>query len=874
MEDIIFISSGEDSDVESRNGSVMQNEQSRYSPVLLIDLTDSRWASSQKQCRNHYRNPPKRFVPDLREYKPRRFMMDPCPAQSALEEQEKTPKYLMSLTEGSGLNYPCRATNVSLSAEDLSRPVHFSKITGLCHNFASEARDDGKTRNQVSDVSWKCPEKSYYCPASPSTISQWSSRSPSLFSLSEGETAARPLTSGGHSSHFPTGPSAPPSPSCWHSSGHMQDIYTETKVEANDSQIPQMHELKQEDSLESGFPDYTSDPSPAGSYSPYYCPSVIDQVEFSDISSLYDEHPDEVHSPSPGSDHPHAEGLSGTYEIGDSGDGQLGNLGPSLEPFPVSPGTAPPKSSQAIGCLSPALADAPDDFRHTSTDIIARGSSDWLADGVELPVESSFSSLSLPRTPSFFPDPGEDWSPHCTDSCTPSSMRDACKEEMEAKTEREPGIDCRYVSPARLKRLRNPLWRSSQIQAKKDDKGDEKKGEEEGCREALCRRSLSLVNTTIEEDFPEGTLQLLADFLHPRVCPPPQITSHLLRGILLNCQCPIALVSEAYTLLTRTQKYHPADRSSVPWDWELLCSVMNEQQKPGWYMSQPAPKDPSKRHQSSVVRMLLQYVLQTLEDDFHLQMSQHSLFSSIASATLSCDRRFSCVRDAIGWLVYAVKNSTGDPQRKSSDTEEEMLKEQDENLKVVFLLQRMLNLALEVDRSPTCSSNKISQELFQTLIGIVPLRKHRLLLLETLDSSLLRCKVLELLLQNSCLLKSTTPMSLKLLLHFFQNALPTTDPTDGAMKCSSWNELVQLLWMLLLSYEEVKEGHLRVSITERARYTRPPIQTVNDQITRAAVQEAAEDFRSRLSADLGPSVPPQLENLFSSLLGYLLDACQ
>lgn len=69
-------------------------------------------------------------------------------------------------------------------------------------------------------------------------------------------------------------------------------------------------------------------------------------------------------------------------------------------------------------------------------------------------------------------------------------------------------------------------------------------------------------------------------------------------------------------------------------------------------------------------------------------------------------------------------------------------------------------------------------------------------------------------------------------------------------------------------------GHLRVSISERARYTRPPIQTLNDRITQADVQEAANDFRFQLSADLGASVPPQLENLFSSLLGYLLEACQ
>lgn len=439
---------------------------------VLIDFTDSRWASTQKRCRNRYRKPPTCFVPDLRECKPLRFMMDPCPVQAALEGREKTPKYLMSLNEGSGLNYPCRAPTAALSAENLSTPDHFGKITGLCHNFPSEARDDGKSRNQISDVSWRCLEKSPY-PASPSTISQWSSRSRSPIGRSEAETATRPLASGGLSSHSPTGPAAPLSASCWHSSGCIQDTYTETMVETNYSQVPQMLELKQEDSLESGFPDYTSVPSPIGSYSPYYCPSVIDPVEFSDISSLYDEQLDKVHSPSPGLNHPHAEGLShtqlplsGIYEIGASGDSQLSSLGPSLEPCPVSPGTPPPKSSQAIGCLSPALADAPDDFKHTSTDVMACGSSNWLADGVELPVESSFSSLNLPRTSTFFPDPGEDWSPHCIDSCTRSCMQDECKEEKEAKTECDPGIDCRYVSPARLKRLRYPFWRSFQIQVR------------------------------------------------------------------------------------------------------------------------------------------------------------------------------------------------------------------------------------------------------------------------------------------------------------------------------------------------------------------------------------------------------------------------
>lgn len=42
--------------------------------------------------------------------------------------------------------------------------------------------------------------------------------------------------------------------------------------------------------------------------------------------------------------------------------------------------------------------------------------------------------------------------------------------------------------------------------------------------------------------------------------------------------------------------------------------------------------------------MLLQYVLQTLEDDFRVKLSFGDLHHSIAKATLSCDLRFTQVR--------------------------------------------------------------------------------------------------------------------------------------------------------------------------------------------------------------------------------------
>ncbi|KAL0176143.1 hypothetical protein M9458_028473, partial [Cirrhinus mrigala] len=82
---------------------------------------------------------------------------------------------------------------------------------------------------------------------------------------------------------------------------------------------------------------------------------------------------------------------------------------------------------------------------------------------------------------------------------------------------------------------------------------EDEEDEHYGPAEPLCRQSLSLVYSTIEENYPEGTLQLLSDFIQPRYYPPVDITTHLLRGILLNPQSPDVFVIEAYNLLMKTQ---------------------------------------------------------------------------------------------------------------------------------------------------------------------------------------------------------------------------------------------------------------------------------------------------------------------------------
>uniref|UniRef100_W5MYC6 SUMO interacting motifs containing 1 n=1 Tax=Lepisosteus oculatus TaxID=7918 RepID=W5MYC6_LEPOC len=389
--------------------------------------------------------------------------------------------------------------------------------------------------------------------------------------------------------------------------------------------------------------------------------------------------------------------------------------------------------------------------------------------------------------------------------------------------------------------------------------------EDDGTAQPICHRSLRLVHTTMEENYPEGTLQFVLDFLHPCFYPTGDIVSHVLRKLLLESQSSIR-VTEAYNLLMKIQQLHPAKQSTVQWDWELLSSAMDE-----------------KKHPPAVLSMLLHYVLQTLEDDFHRRVTLQELHRSIVKATLSCDRKFANVRDVVNWLTTAVMNSTAEPEEKSKQklggTEFHVWPALQNvyvpfssclvfSCRIVFLLQKMLALAIEVDRSPTCSSSKLSREMFHTLVNTVPHRHHRLQLLKTMESKLLQCKLLELLLDHACPQKTTMPMSLSLLLHFLQNTELPLDPTDGnGDRWLRWNELLEMLFMLFVSYGEVLAGHLRYSITERARSGTAPIK--NDRITQAAVQEAADAFCNRVARDLGEPLNSQLEqriHLLQSLL--------
>ncbi|XP_037252986.1 SUMO-interacting motif-containing protein 1 isoform X2 [Falco biarmicus] len=393
--------------------------------------------------------------------------------------------------------------------------------------------------------------------------------------------------------------------------------------------------------------------------------------------------------------------------------------------------------------------------------------------------------------------------------------------------------------------------------------------------ELIPSGKLSMVHTTMEENFLEGTLHFLSDFVSRQHCPPKEIVSHLIRQILLDPQ-EEEILKDTYMLLMKIQMLHPANTATVGWDWTLLQYIMEDQEKPpGWLL-------------------FLQYVVQTLEDDFQENLRLRLLQKSIAKKVLSCDTCFNninscfCPREVVKWLVAAVTGAgffqaQEQPQETTSSSAEAKTEHSSSApwlastdqaevapptffaQKVMLLLQRMLSIAVEVDKSPNCSSCKIADVIFPFILHI-PLRSQREAFFNTMESQLLRCRLLELVFQHSCDVPTTLPLSLAKILYFLNHFSVLLKYEDDTATWQRWDEMLQYLSLLLQSYQNVVLAfplaeHLRSSLNERMdliiQKAKPKLQD-GDDISHLDIQLKIEDSISRMQQVLGQPFPLQI----------------
>ncbi|NXN11248.1 SIMC1 protein, partial [Indicator maculatus] len=180
-------------------------------------------------------------------------------------------------------------------------------------------------------------------------------------------------------------------------------------------------------------------------------------------------------------------------------------------------------------------------------------------------------------------------------------------------------------------------------------------------------------------------------------------------------------------------------------------------------------------------------------------------------------------------------------------------------------LQRMLSLAVEVDKSPNCSSCKIADVIFPFILNI-PLRSQREVFLNTMESQLLRCKLLEQLFQHSCDVPTTLPLSLAKILHFLSYSSVLLPYQDETATWQRWDEMLEYLNLLLMSYQNVilafpLAGHLRSSLNDRMdliiQKVKPRLQA-DDDISQLDVQLKIQNLISRMQQVLEQPFPLQI----------------
>ncbi|XP_060096198.1 SUMO-interacting motif-containing protein 1 isoform X2 [Heteronotia binoei] len=383
-------------------------------------------------------------------------------------------------------------------------------------------------------------------------------------------------------------------------------------------------------------------------------------------------------------------------------------------------------------------------------------------------------------------------------------------------------------------------------------------------------RRLSMVSNTIEENFFRGTLDFLMDYVSSKYYPPKKTMQIVVRQILLSSEVQQEILRDAYMLMMKIQALHPAKADTVVWDWDLLHEVMTKQEE----------KFPGRL-------LFLNYVIQTLEDDFQTAARQGILHKSIAKKMLSCDQCFCNVKELIDWLVAAVtgtrfsqhrdlqavcplseisedKNSISVPEHLAKTAQTENLSLQFQFQREVALLQRMLSIAVEVDKSPNCSVNKIADVVFPSVLNI-PKRCQREAFLSTMECHLLRCKVLELIFHHSCNKPSCNkpihlPLSMEKILYFLMHLSLPMQYQDNEATWQRWDEMLYQLNLLVLSYHRIVLGHLRSSVCERInliiRAAKPKLQS-HDSIPDADVR--INSFQKQLLQTLGQPLPSPIK---------------
>lgn len=380
-----------------------------------------------------------------------------------------------------------------------------------------------------------------------------------------------------------------------------------------------------------------------------------------------------------------------------------------------------------------------------------------------------------------------------------------------------------------------------------------------------------------EEGFNESILNLVLGYMSTRRAPPPQLVFYILNKILLNGKKQ-SVTTLAYLTLKRIQVLHPssADMHNCGLDWDFMTTVVEQMELSGCRCEPESIKNSSDSCQASQnASLAFAFILQVLEKECERKLLSTCMRKCLAYRLLSLNKAFRNVRNVLQWIKEAVDHHSNacshNSGLRSSCPTSTVIVSSSSNLPCpLSLLQHLLQLVMIVNEQPRDCASQIADELVSCYLALRSL-EQKTLLLQTLESHLVRSETLDCVLQSRFPMEdfSSSGISLptglcKIVDHHFYRKLQYGDNCSDVDSSSDYHfesvqqeceEFVMLLAYLMQSYICLHEEKLQAQqmtpdpTDERDSFNvhRDGLHlSVEDVVTLSDVREHVGKLRQRL----------------------------
>lgn len=232
-----------------------------------------------------------------------------------------------------------------------------------------------------------------------------------------------------------------------------------------------------------------------------------------------------------------------------------------------------------------------------------------------------------------------------------------------------------------------------------------------------------------EENFYKSILATVTSFMSHRRKPPPPLLFYILNTILLSKQSSCG--TECFRILRQIQVLHPVVAAqmigqTITWEFVSMVAKLSG-------CTRVHTTDSSLKRNAS---MALSFLVSVMEEE--AEKKKFSLVKTSAHRLLNVERHSSNIHDVVQWIGQSVRQHS-----------REELHSCGHNFCPLYLLQKMLVLSLLVSERPEDSSSRLADELVMVYVELRSIQ-HKTLLLQSVQSHLLKTKLIEVIVSNCC----------------------------------------------------------------------------------------------------------------------------